>query len=90
MTPVQHKLVLTVEDPNGLRGLIEILESYLTTEPYILQKPEPRVAMVAGELHLRFFALPTLSEAEHALLDSTVRRLRPRDDDASSAGTPAA
>ncbi|MCH7608410.1 MAG: hypothetical protein IIC94_07585 [Chloroflexi bacterium] len=60
---------------------MDILHAYLTTEPYILKDPAPQVQFSEGELHLHFFALPTLSQAEHALLDSTVRRLRPREDE---------
>ncbi len=76
-SPVPHRLSLGLEDKSSLEKLVAMLDSYLNTEPYILRNPAPRVALVEGELHLQFYALPNLSKAEHALLDATVKRLRP-------------
>jgi hypothetical protein len=75
--PVPHELAIRVEDPDDITGLAEVLDRFLSTEPYILNEPAPQVALEDDELHLRFFALPTLSAAEHALLDDAVRRLTP-------------
>ncbi|MCB9888587.1 MAG: hypothetical protein H6836_03340 [Planctomycetes bacterium] len=76
--PVQHRLALPIEDHATLAGLVELLDQYLRREPYVLQTPAPSVALRDGALHLEFYALPTLSQAEHALLDTTVLRMRPR------------
>lgn len=86
--PIRHRLALPAGQPESLRSLVDTLDTYLSTEPYILRHPEPRVALLKGELHLQFFALPSLSETEHALLDATVRRLLP--DRGASEGSPAA
>jgi hypothetical protein len=75
--PVPHELAIRVADPDDIAGLAEVLDRFLTTDPYILNQPAPQVALDDGELHLRFFALPTLSDTEHALLDQAVRRLKP-------------
>jgi hypothetical protein len=75
--PVPHKLSIGLEDQKALESLVPVLDSYLNTEPYILRQPAPRVAVEKGKLHLKFYALPTLSKTEHALLDATVRRLQP-------------
>jgi hypothetical protein len=75
--PVPHELAIRVTDPDDIAGLAEVLDRFLTTDPYILNEPPPQVALDDGELHLRFFALPTLSDDEHALLDQAVRRLKP-------------
>ena len=75
--PVPHSLSIGLGDQKSLEGLVSVLDSYLNTEPYILRNPAPRVAMDKGQLHLKFYALPTLSKAEHALLDATVQGLRP-------------
>lgn len=75
--PVPHQLSLGLGDKKSLENLVDVLDSYLNTEPYILRKPAPRVAVTKGELHLSFYALPNLSKTEHALLDATVKRLQP-------------
>lgn len=75
--PVPHKLSIGLGDQTSVESLVTVLDSYLNTEPYILRQPAPRVAVGKGELHLKFYALPTLSKTEHALLDATVRRLQP-------------
>ena len=75
--PVPHQLALSLENRGNPEGLAHILVSYLSTEPYILRNPAPKLDLVEGELLLQFFALPNLSKAEHALLDATVQRLRP-------------
>lgn len=75
--PVAHELTLPLDDPAAVADLAQVLDSYLSTEPYILNEPAPQVAVDESELHLRFFALPTLSSTEHELLDASVRRLQP-------------
>lgn len=89
-SPVRHSLALRVQSRQDLDGLIEILDSYLKTEPYILTEPAPQVSLEEDELRLSFFALPTLSQSEHALLDATVRRLRPKRRQERAEGSPAA
>lgn len=89
--PVAHEIAIAVPDPSDITGLAEVLNTFLSTDPYILNEPAPQVALEADELHLRFFALPTLSEAEHALLDDAVRRLTPPSRDGPDApGAPGA
>lgn len=88
-SPIRHRIALPAGRPESLRSLVDALDTYLSTEPYILRHPEPRVALLKGELHLQFFALPSLSESEHALLDATVRRLQPLET-GTSEGAPAA
>ena len=83
--PVPHELAIRVADPDDIAGLAEVLDRFLTTDPYILNEPPPQVALDDGELHLRFFALPTLSDTEHALLDQAVRRLKPPESHQSEA-----
>ncbi len=84
--PVPHELAIRVADPVDIAGLAEVLDRFLTTDPYILNEPAPQVALDDDELHLRFFALPTLSDTEHALLDQAVRRLKPPESHHSEAG----